>query len=115
MCTRTHTRRPVVTQMATSAVLWGAGDLVAQRVGGNPSTTTTAGSPSKPGFDLSRTLLTTVYGGALVGPLGGRWWQQQQEAWEPAGTGTGRTVALHGSKERCSWAWGRAAEGRHAP
>lgn len=49
-------------QAATSAVLWGAGDLLAQRCEKQQ------GPP-----DLRRALLTSVFGGAVMGPFGHCW------------------------------------------
>jgi len=49
-------------QMATTAVLWGAGDLTSQLV------------ERRKKLDWSRTLHTALYAGALVGPLGHYWY-----------------------------------------
>lgn len=56
-------KRPVLTQAATSAVLFGAGDVVAQRM-----------AEGRSNLDVSRTLMTSVFGGAVVGPLGHLWY-----------------------------------------
>lgn len=84
-------RRPVITQMTTSALLWGAGDLMAQRLERyeqehNLRTPTTAAAaapakhaapstdPSSPATDWRRALLTAVYGAVFVGPVGHFWY-----------------------------------------
>jgi protein Mpv17 len=59
-------RRPMVAQCATSAVLFGAGDLIAQQ------------AIEKRGFkahDWARTARLTFYGGALFGPAMTKWYQ----------------------------------------
>uniref|UniRef100_A0A7S3VGX4 Peroxisomal membrane protein MPV17 n=1 Tax=Dunaliella tertiolecta TaxID=3047 RepID=A0A7S3VGX4_DUNTE len=58
-------RRPVPTQMATSAVLWGAGDVLAQRVA--------EGKASKD-IDKRRVGLTSVFGLSFMGPVGHYWY-----------------------------------------
>lgn len=84
-------RRPVATQIATSAVLWGAGDVLAQRLekiqGFRRQTEVAAGSlatlppPPQPpplswrnGMDIGRAALTAAFGAALVGPVGNMWY-----------------------------------------
>ncbi|KAI0344924.1 hypothetical protein BDW22DRAFT_1353736 [Trametopsis cervina] len=59
-------RRPVIAQCATSAVLFGASDIVAQQM------------VAKKGIrehDYMRTLRATFYGGALFGPAVTKWFQ----------------------------------------
>lgn len=50
--------RPLQTQMVTSTILWGLGDLFAQRIDG------------KHNHDKLRTLSTAAYGGTVIGPIG---------------------------------------------
>jgi len=58
-------RKPMVTQCATSAVLFGTGDILAQQVG------------EKKGrdHDFARTARAAFYGGALFGPVLTKWLQ----------------------------------------
>ncbi|KAF5309439.1 hypothetical protein D9619_012458 [Psilocybe cf. subviscida] len=58
-------RRPMVAQCATAAVLFGAGDVVAQQI--------VEGRGSK--HDFMRTARLTFYGGAIFGPLMTKWYQ----------------------------------------
>lgn len=60
-------RRPIATQAVTSSVLWGAGDLLAQRF---------AGSSDKggAGVDVRRTALTALFGAAIISPCGHVWY-----------------------------------------
>ncbi|KAI8476925.1 MAG: hypothetical protein J3K34DRAFT_381933 [Monoraphidium minutum] len=82
-------RRPVVTQMTTSALLWGVGDLAAQRLEAYERehyaradrAAPAAASPGvKPGADAAagvdwrRAALTAAYGAAFVGPVGHYWY-----------------------------------------
>lgn len=88
-------RRPVLTQMTTSALLWGMGDLMAQRLehyerihyhradANRPTGTTcplpeaaaavTAACDDTP-TDWRRALWTAAYGAAFVGPVGHYWY-----------------------------------------
>lgn len=50
--------RPLQTQMVTSTVLWGLGDLFAQRIDGKHS------------HNKTRTLSTAAYGATVIGPIG---------------------------------------------
>lgn len=54
-------KRPLVMQMATSAVMWAAGDLVSQRV------------ERKNAMDVKRIALTSGFGCSFIAPLG-HWW-----------------------------------------
>lgn len=54
-------RHPWRTQIATTGILWAAGDALAQRVEKQP-------------FSLRRNLLTAAYGAAFVGPVGHAWY-----------------------------------------
>mmetsp|Transcript_5145 Transcript_5145/g.12630 ORF Transcript_5145/g.12630 Transcript_5145/m.12630 type:complete len:312 (-) Transcript_5145:1227-2162(-) len=56
-------RKPITTQVVTSAGLWAAGDLLSQKLEGNRR---------KP--DLRRTALTAAFGGCIIGPLGHAWY-----------------------------------------
>lgn len=58
-------QRPVAVQMTTSAVLWAAGDALAQQLEGRSTVT----------LDARRLALTSLYGGAFVGPTGHYWYQ----------------------------------------
>ncbi|CAA7263576.1 unnamed protein product [Cyclocybe aegerita] len=58
-------RRPMATQCVTAAVLFGAGDVVAQQV--------VEGKGKN--HDLARTARLTFYGGALFGPAMTKWYQ----------------------------------------
>lgn len=59
-------RRPIATQSVTSALLWGAGDLLAQRFADKEARS----------VDVRRTALTAVFGGSLIGPCGHVWYSQ---------------------------------------
>lgn len=54
-------RRPVLTQMATSSVLWAAGDALAQRC-------------SSKSLDARRVAMTAVFAGLIIGPSGHAWY-----------------------------------------
>ncbi|GAX80564.1 hypothetical protein CEUSTIGMA_g8001.t1 [Chlamydomonas eustigma] len=56
-------RRPVPIQMTTSFLLWGLGDLVAQKV-----------AEQRPAIDTRRALLTAAYGMGFMGPVGHYWY-----------------------------------------
>ncbi|KZS89938.1 hypothetical protein SISNIDRAFT_488800 [Sistotremastrum niveocremeum HHB9708] len=58
-------RRPLVTQCATAAVLFGAGDVIAQQ----------AIDRKGADHDFARTARLTFYGGALFGPIMTKWYQ----------------------------------------
>ncbi|KAF2401923.1 hypothetical protein EJ06DRAFT_491768 [Trichodelitschia bisporula] len=58
-------RRPLVTQMTTTAVLFGTGDILAQRVF----------APSPQGHDISRTARMATYGGLIFGPAATAWYK----------------------------------------
>ena len=89
-------RRPVLTQMTTSAVLWGFGDLAAQRLeryereqkAAAAAAAAAASGKRKRGAaaapppaaddeqtDWRRALLTAAYGGTFVGPVGEFWYK----------------------------------------
>lgn len=55
-------RRPLMVQMATTACLWAAGDALAQRH-----------AEGRTELDWRRLLLTSAFGGGVIGPLG-HWW-----------------------------------------
>lgn len=59
---------PLGTQIATSAILWAAGDCLAQRA-------ETIGHKQKSRFNRRRVLLTGLYGAAIIGPMGHNWYQ----------------------------------------
>ncbi|MEW5298347.1 MAG: hypothetical protein WDW38_000920 [Sanguina aurantia] len=50
--------------MTTSALLWGAGDAIGQRLA----------EPHKPGVDCRRAALTAAFGGGFIGPIGHVWY-----------------------------------------
>ncbi|EJD04619.1 uncharacterized protein FOMMEDRAFT_107423 [Fomitiporia mediterranea MF3/22] len=58
-------RRPMATQCATAAVLFGAGDVIAQQ----------AIEGKGRDHDFARTARITFYGGALFGPIMTKWYQ----------------------------------------
>lgn len=55
-------KRPFAVNMATSCVLWGLADCLAQRIGEN-----------KPVLDGKRALLTSGFGAGFMGPVGHLW------------------------------------------
>uniref|UniRef100_A0A7S0RWM4 Peroxisomal membrane protein MPV17 n=1 Tax=Chlamydomonas leiostraca TaxID=1034604 RepID=A0A7S0RWM4_9CHLO len=57
-------KRPVLTQMTTSALLWGLGDVLAQRVAERVQT-----------VDKRRIGLTAGFGAGFMGPVGHFWYQ----------------------------------------
>lgn len=94
-------RRPVLTQMTTSALLWGTGDLIAQRLehweqqnnlkkqlatptaakpakGPHPKSAeveaATISSLSQLDIDWKRAVLTGLFGALFVGPVGHYWY-----------------------------------------
>ncbi|GBF91276.1 hypothetical protein Rsub_03596 [Raphidocelis subcapitata] len=94
-------RRPLATQMTTSALLWGVGDAMAQKLEqyerahlSHNAAAAAAAAPAKPGkpgksppppaaaaaqaasdaLDWRRALLTAVYGALFVGPVGHFWY-----------------------------------------
>jgi len=56
------TRRPVITNMTTSAALWASGDACVQL-------------QSSQDLDFRRAAFTTTYGGLFIGPLGHMWYE----------------------------------------
>ncbi|KAF7353645.1 hypothetical protein MVEN_01049200 [Mycena venus] len=58
-------RRPMLTQCGTAAVLFGAGDIIAQQ----------AVERKGKGHDFARTARLTFYGGAMFGPAMTKWYQ----------------------------------------
>lgn len=60
---RTH---PIATQSFSAALLWGAGDVLAQRLEGSKS-------PGKP-LDVRRVLLTSAFAAGVVAPCGQAWY-----------------------------------------
>lgn len=56
-------QRPLLTQVATSGVLWGAGDMIAQRMGGG-----------RRAWNTRRTALTATFGAGVIAPLGSLWY-----------------------------------------
>ncbi|KAJ7083226.1 hypothetical protein C8R44DRAFT_652312 [Mycena epipterygia] len=58
-------RRPMLTQCATAAVLFGAGDIIAQQ----------AVERKGKEHDFARTARLTFYGGAMFGPAMTKWYQ----------------------------------------
>jgi protein Mpv17 len=61
---RALSRRPVLVQACTSALLWGAGDVIAQRV-----------AEQRPieQLDGRRVVATATFGAVFMGPIG-HWW-----------------------------------------
>eukprot|EP00198_Chlamydomonas_reinhardtii_P005718 XP_001695054.1 predicted protein [Chlamydomonas reinhardtii] len=64
---RSLRRHPVLTQAASSALLWGLGDAMAQRIEARCS------GVAQP--DGRRTALTAAFGGGIIGPSGHAWYQ----------------------------------------
>ncbi|GIL58952.1 hypothetical protein Vafri_13955 [Volvox africanus] len=64
---RQLSRRPVLTQMATSCLLWGCGDVLAQRV---------VEQRRISDVDARRVACTAAFGAAFMGPVGHFWYQQ---------------------------------------
>lgn len=110
---RTLHRRPVLTQMTTSAVLWGFGDLAAQRLeryerehaaraaaaSAKGKRGAKAAAPAQPpggaDTDWRRALLTACYGASFVGPVGHFWYLGLDAAVARAFTpGTAQFIAL---------------------
>lgn len=71
-------RRPLATNAATTALLFGAGDVLAQGSGNGA-------------FNEMRTLRAVFYGGVVFAPIGDRWYKLLA-AWKPVG-GTAARVA----------------------
>ncbi|GLI62360.1 hypothetical protein VaNZ11_004979 [Volvox africanus] len=61
---RSLRKHPVMTQAATSALLWGLGDAMAQRIENR----------GRGGIDARRVALTAAFGGAVIGPAGHGWY-----------------------------------------
>ncbi|GIL58957.1 hypothetical protein Vafri_13958 [Volvox africanus] len=61
---RSLRKHPVMTQAATSALLWGLGDGMAQRIENR----------GRGGIDARRVALTAAFGGAVIGPAGHGWY-----------------------------------------
>lgn len=57
-------KRPLLTQMTTSALLWGAGDYMAQHIENKRKT------------DHRRAALTALFGAMVIGPLGHYWYHE---------------------------------------
>ncbi|KAG2437359.1 hypothetical protein HXX76_006014 [Chlamydomonas incerta] len=64
---RSLRRHPVLTQAASSALLWGLGDAMAQRI--------EARCRGEAAADCRRTALTAAFGGGVIGPAGHAWYQ----------------------------------------
>ncbi|GFR47713.1 hypothetical protein Agub_g9467 [Astrephomene gubernaculifera] len=64
---RQLSRHPVATQMATSCVLWGAGDILAQRV---------VERRRWDKIDNRRVAATAAFGASFMGPVGHFWYHQ---------------------------------------
>jgi len=77
--------RPWATQATTSAILWGAGDLLAQRLESKLRPDVLA--------DWRRAGVNTVYGGAFIGPLGHAWLEWLEQARVRSGLGAVAAVA----------------------
>lgn len=78
-------KRPYTTQCATSAVLWGAGDVVAQKAETEKGHLT----------DWRRVCCITAYGAGFVGPLGHAWYEGLDKvARRVCDAGTARFVAV---------------------
>jgi len=98
-------RRPVLTQMTTSFLLWGSGDIIAQRLerweqqqqhltqqlkhqqgkkqsavagpppGSSAVSTQSSSGEAEAGYDLRRAFFTALFGACFVGPVGHYWYQ----------------------------------------
>ncbi|GLC42064.1 hypothetical protein PLESTB_001064100 [Pleodorina starrii] len=64
---RQLSRRPVLTQMATSCLLWGTGDVLAQRA---------VEQRRWSELDARRVVCTAAFGAAFMGPVGHHWYHQ---------------------------------------
>lgn len=91
---RQLSRRPVLTQMATSCLLWGCGDVLAQRYAHAELLRSEIQHPVQPGLprsflpyrvverrrleelDSRRVVCTAAFGAAFMGPVGHFWYQQ---------------------------------------
>jgi len=81
-------QRPWTTQAATSALLWGAGDIAAQRVESSHADKPAAA------LDVRRASLVTLYGGAFIGPLGHAWLEALEHGTRRAGLAGGSSRAI---------------------
>jgi len=112
-------RRPVLTQMTTSSLLWGAGDLMAQRLErferehyhradptptAKPAKGAAAAAIVKPpeNVDWRRALLTAVYGAMFVGPVGHFWYLNLDNVCAKIfARGTAQFIALKVAVDTC--------------
>lgn len=71
-------RFPFRTQISTSAVIWFAGDVVAQRIAEKPAVQAAVEVPTAPSLrlDVTRSLHHAWFGGLVEGTLGHIWYQQ---------------------------------------
>ncbi|GFH13547.1 uncharacterized protein HaLaN_09449 [Haematococcus lacustris] len=74
--------QPLAVQSATAGVLWGAGDVLAQKLSDRER------GMSKP-LDLRHSALTSLFGAAVIGPLGSAWY-----AWLEAACTFGQPCSL---------------------
>eukprot|EP00898_Chlorokybus_atmophyticus_P002147 jgi/Chlat1/2933/Chrsp2S04675 len=77
--TRQLRLHPVRTQVATSALLWGIGDVFAQHLTAKDKHTDSGDGKEKVssrGLDGRRVALTAFFGGAFVGPVGHHWYNR---------------------------------------
>jgi hypothetical protein len=65
--------RPILTQSLTSGALWGVGDVLAQRLAAARPNQQQQQKPQQQQtctVDPRRSLLTSLFGGAFIGPIG---------------------------------------------
>ncbi|KAL6764387.1 hypothetical protein V8C86DRAFT_2475175 [Haematococcus lacustris] len=68
--------RPLAVQSCTAGVLWGAGDLLAQKLTQGSGGKRSAAKP----LDWRHSALTGVFGAAVIGPLGTAWYSWLEAA-----------------------------------
>lgn len=67
-------RRPYTTQVLSSAVIWGAGDVLAQCIENRPRVSKLNNDALSTDIDKRRFVMTTTYGGLFSGILGHTWY-----------------------------------------
>eukprot|EP00899_Mesostigma_viride_P026523 jgi/Mesvir1/7055/Mv09171-RA.1 len=79
--TRMATEKPLLTSVVSSAVLWGTGDILAQRFAPGmkimrDDDEDQSAQQKHPGYEASRTLRQSVLGGVVFAPLAHTWYQR---------------------------------------
>ena len=78
-------KRPLLTEMTTSGVIWSLGDLATQRTeisqhSNRPATTkTTSGRRDMPKIDWRRNLQQAIYASVIWGPIAHKWYHLLEE------------------------------------